>query len=99
VRRAIHAGPQSNVYVDRAGGIASRTAVGRASIVLIAVACVSYRQLGSGLLPALVEGGFILDYVMPPVYLRPAASGCSSDSSQRNRRLRSVADRSEDVFG
>src|SRR5262249_62178768 len=34
-------------------------------IVLIAVSYLSYRQLGSGLLPAFDEGGFILDYVMP----------------------------------
>lgn len=33
---------------------------------LIAVSYLSYRQLGSGLLPAFDEGGFILDYVMPP---------------------------------
>jgi CzcA family heavy metal efflux pump len=32
---------------------------------LIAVSYLSYRQLGSGLLPAFDEGGFILDYVMP----------------------------------
>src|SRR6185436_18465616 len=31
----------------------------------IAVSYLSYRQLGSGLLPAFDEGGFILDYVMP----------------------------------
>src|SRR5215813_1141738 len=35
-------------------------------VVLVAVAYLSYRQLGSGLLPAMDEGGFILDYVMPP---------------------------------
>jgi CzcA family heavy metal efflux pump len=35
-------------------------------IVLVAVAYLSYRQLPSGLLPAMDEGGFILDYVMPP---------------------------------
>jgi CzcA family heavy metal efflux pump len=34
-------------------------------VVLVAVAYLSYRQLGSGLLPAMDEGGFILDYVMP----------------------------------
>src|SRR5262245_6415042 len=34
-------------------------------IVLITVSYLSYRQLGSGLLPAFDEGGFILDYVMP----------------------------------
>jgi len=35
-------------------------------LLLVAVSYVSYRQLGSGLLPAFDEGGFILDYVMPP---------------------------------
>ena len=35
-------------------------------ILLVAVSYLSYRQLGSGLLPAFDEGGFILDYVMPP---------------------------------
>jgi CzcA family heavy metal efflux pump len=35
-------------------------------VVLVAVAYLSYRQLPNGLLPAMDEGGFILDYVMPP---------------------------------
>lgn len=35
-------------------------------VLLIAVSYLSYRQLGSGLLPVFDEGGFILDYVMPP---------------------------------
>src|SRR5438874_2454965 len=35
-------------------------------LLLVAVSYLSYRQLGSGLLPAFDEGGFILDYVMPP---------------------------------
>ncbi len=35
-------------------------------VLLIAVAYLSYRQLGSGLLPAMDEGGFVLDYTMPP---------------------------------
>jgi CzcA family heavy metal efflux pump len=34
--------------------------------VLIAASYVSYRALGSDLLPAFDEGGFVLDYVMPP---------------------------------
>ena len=34
-------------------------------VMLVAVSYLSYRQLGSGLLPAFDEGGFILDYVMP----------------------------------
>ena len=34
--------------------------------LLVAVSYLSYRQLGSGLLPAFDEGGFIVDYVMPP---------------------------------
>jgi CzcA family heavy metal efflux pump len=35
-------------------------------VLLIAVSYLSYRQLGSGLLPAMDEGGFVLDYNMPP---------------------------------
>src|SRR6185295_13868624 len=35
-------------------------------VLLTAVSYFSYRQLGSGLLPTFDEGGFILDYVMPP---------------------------------
>ena len=35
-------------------------------IVLVVLAYVCYAHLGSGLLPAMDEGGFILDYVMPP---------------------------------
>src|SRR5215469_9335845 len=35
-------------------------------VLLIAVSYVSYRQLGSGLLPAMDEGAFVLDYTMPP---------------------------------
>ena len=34
--------------------------------LLVAVSYLSYRQLGSGLLPSFDEGGFIVDYVMPP---------------------------------
>ena len=35
-------------------------------VVLIGVSYLSYKQLGSDLLPAMDEGGFVLDYVMPP---------------------------------
>jgi multidrug efflux pump subunit AcrB len=35
-------------------------------VVLIAASYVCYRFLGSDLLPAFDEGGFVLDYVMPP---------------------------------
>jgi multidrug efflux pump subunit AcrB len=34
--------------------------------ILIGVSYVSYTHLGSDLLPAMDEGGFVLDYVMPP---------------------------------
>jgi multidrug efflux pump subunit AcrB len=34
--------------------------------ILIVVSYVSYTHLGSDLLPAMDEGGFVLDYVMPP---------------------------------
>jgi CzcA family heavy metal efflux pump len=36
------------------------------SVVLIVVAYFCYRGLGSDLLPAMDEGGFIIDYIMPP---------------------------------
>src|SRR5437868_4941516 len=36
------------------------------SVVLIVVAYFCYRGLGSDLLPAMDEGGFIVDYIMPP---------------------------------
>src|SRR5215472_17535564 len=36
------------------------------SVVLIVVAYLCYRGLGSDLLPEMDEGGFILDYIMPP---------------------------------
>ncbi|HVA93548.1 MAG TPA: efflux RND transporter permease subunit, partial [Candidatus Dormibacteraeota bacterium] len=35
-------------------------------LALIGVSYVSYNSLGSDLLPAMDEGGFVLDYVMPP---------------------------------
>ena len=35
-------------------------------VVLIVASYVSYRALGSDLLPAFDEGGFVIDYVMPP---------------------------------
>ncbi len=34
--------------------------------VLIVVSCVCYQSLGTDLLPEMDEGGFVLDYVMPP---------------------------------
>ena len=35
-------------------------------LVLIVASAICYRSLGTDLLPAMDEGGFILDYVMPP---------------------------------
>ena len=35
-------------------------------LILIAISYLSYNHLGSDLLPAMDEGGFVLDYVMPP---------------------------------
>jgi multidrug efflux pump subunit AcrB len=37
-----------------------------ACIILVAASYACYRALGSDLLPAFDEGGFVLDYVMPP---------------------------------
>jgi multidrug efflux pump subunit AcrB len=36
------------------------------SVALIIASCICYRSLGTDLLPEMDEGGFILDYVMPP---------------------------------
>jgi len=41
-------------------------ALGGLCLALIAASYFSYRALGSDLLPAFDEGGFVLDYVMPP---------------------------------
>ena len=41
-------------------------ALGALCLVLVAASYLSYRALGSDLLPAFDEGGFVLDYVMPP---------------------------------
>jgi multidrug efflux pump subunit AcrB len=35
-------------------------------LIFIAVSYISYRSLGTDMLPAMDEGGFIIDYVMPP---------------------------------
>src|SRR5580704_11989337 len=40
--------------------------LGSFCLILIAVSYLCYRQLGTDLLPHMDEGGFILDYVMPP---------------------------------
>jgi CzcA family heavy metal efflux pump len=40
--------------------------LGGLAVVLIALSYVCYRGLGSDLLPAFDEGGFVIDYVMPP---------------------------------
>jgi multidrug efflux pump subunit AcrB len=40
--------------------------LGAFCVVLIAVSYLCYTQLGTDLLPKMDEGGFILDYVMPP---------------------------------
>src|ERR1700726_1422123 len=40
--------------------------LGGLCVILIAVSVVCFNQLGSDLLPHMDEGGFILDYVMPP---------------------------------
>ena len=43
-----------------------RAALAALCVVLVALSYVCYRFLGSDLLPAFDEGGFVLDYVMPP---------------------------------
>jgi CzcA family heavy metal efflux pump len=41
-------------------------ALGALCLLLVGASYLSYRLLGSDLLPAFDEGGFVLDYVMPP---------------------------------
>ena len=43
-----------------------RFALGALCVVLVVVSYACYHYLGSELLPAFDEGGFVLDYVMPP---------------------------------
>jgi len=43
-----------------------RLALGGLCVLLVALSYACYRFLGSDLLPAFDEGGFVLDYVMPP---------------------------------
>ena len=45
--------------------IARPALLGLGALILIAVAFVCYRSLGSDLLPAMDEGGFVFDYLMP----------------------------------
>ena len=40
--------------------------VGAGCVLLVAASYGCYRTLGSDLLPAFDEGGFVVDYVMPP---------------------------------
>jgi CzcA family heavy metal efflux pump len=57
-------------------------ALGALCLLLVAGSYLSYRALGSDLLPAFDEGGFIIDYVMPP----------GSSLQETDRVLRSVED-------
>jgi len=62
-------------------GVLKRPWILAAGFVAIAiVSAVSYRFLGSDLLPAMDEGGFILDYFTPPgsSLLNPIKSCCAS---------------------
>jgi CzcA family heavy metal efflux pump len=43
-----------------------RAALAASCVLLVALSYACYRLLGSDLLPAFDEGGFVLDYVMPP---------------------------------
>jgi len=55
-------------------------ALGALCLVLVAASYLSYRALGSDLLPEFDEGGFIIDYVMPP----------GSSLQETDRVLRSI---------
>ena len=82
--------------VARVHGAATRPRsllVGSAAcVVLVAASYCCYRALGSDLLPAMDEGGFILDYVMPAGQLaagnQPRARAASSRSCARRRKSR-----------
>ncbi len=43
-----------------------RAMVGLITVVLIVVAAVAYMSIGTGFLPEMDEGGFVLDYLTPP---------------------------------
>jgi multidrug efflux pump subunit AcrB len=46
--------------------LGKRLAVGAVTLGLVAVAAVAYVNLGTGFLPEMDEGGFVLDYLTPP---------------------------------
>src|SRR6185369_15837769 len=46
--------------------LGKRIVVGIATVALIAVAVLAYTRLGTGFLPEMDEGGFVLDYLTPP---------------------------------
>ncbi len=46
--------------------LSRRMIVGGITVVLIAVAVVAYMNIGTGFLPEMDEGGFVLDYQTPP---------------------------------
>ncbi len=76
-----HSGSQTDIYEKPATGVmgyltrlyerAMRATLAHPfvltglAVLLIAVSFVCYRSLGSDLLPAMDEGGFVLDYLMP----------------------------------
>jgi CzcA family heavy metal efflux pump len=62
--------------------LAHPAALGGICLLLVVASYGCYRLLGSDLLPAFDEGGFIVDYVMPP----------GSSLQETNRVLRSVED-------
>lgn len=59
--------PVNNLY-ERGirWALSRRMVVGVASLVLIAVTILTYVNLGTGFLPEMDEGGFVIDYLTPP---------------------------------
>jgi len=66
--------------------------VGLACLLLVGVSYVCYRMLGSDLLPAMDEGGFVLDYLMP-------AGSSLRDTNQVLLGVEKILNQTKDVVG
>ena len=69
-----------------------RAVLGAAVLIAAAMAGICFR-LGSGFLPEMDEGAFVLDYIMPPAlrFRKPTAcSGTSNSSCGRPRRSKAI---------
>ncbi len=66
-------------------------AVGVIALVLLVAGCFAYRGLGSNLLPAMDEGAFVLDYIMP-------AGSSLQETSQVLDRVEEILKNNADVL-